>query len=131
MKIVVASFLLVALLTGCEGGDQGPMEDAEAVVDAMEENGIECEDVETTTEFGPESDADVSERAFCLVGEDTVVVSMFENAEERDSWVEAGELSGKVAVGDYWVAGSDSQELVEEIADELDATIPQGSDQEG
>ena len=62
---------MVALLAGCDGGDRGPFENAEAVIEAMKENGIECEDIETTSEFGSESDAIVSERAFCFVDEDT------------------------------------------------------------
>ena len=123
MKIMLALLAVTVLASGCDGGD-GTYEDAEAVVEAMEDAGIECEDLETTTEFGPESDADVVERGFCVVGSDRVVISMFDDAAERDEWVVDGELEGKVAVGDHWVVGSDSQELVEEIASELDATIP-------
>lgn len=129
MKIALSLVALLVAFGACSDEPES-YEDVEAVVEAMEEEGIECEDLETTTEFGPEADSLVAERGFCVVDDDRVVVSMFENAADRDDWVAVGKLLGEVAVGENWVVGSDSQELTEEIASELDATIPQGpSDQ--
>lgn len=124
MKIALCLIAVVVALGGCDG-DPDSYEDVEAVVEAMEDEGIECDDLETTTEFGTEADSLVTERGVCVVGEDRVVISMFETAADRDDWVAVGKLFGRVAVGENWVVGSDSQEVVDEIADELDATVPE------
>lgn len=130
MKIALLVAGMVALLGACDAGAES-YKDAEAVVEAMEDEGIECDDLETTTEFTNESDSLVTERGFCMVDDERVVVSMFENAADRDDWVAVGKFFGEVAVGENWVVGSDSRDLVEKIADELDATIPtEGSDEE-
>ncbi len=131
MKIAVLVTAVIALLGACDASAES-YEDVEAVVEAMEDEGIECEDLQTTTEFGNESDSLVTERGLCMVDDERVVVSMFENAADRDDWVAVGKLFGEVAVGENWVVGSDSPEVVERIANELDATIPtEGSDEEG
>ncbi len=130
MKIAICLVALAVASAGCTD-DPESYEDVEAVVEAMEDEGIECEDLETTTEFGTEADSLVTERGLCLVGDNRVVISMFENAADRDDWVAVGKSFGTVAVGPNWVVGSDSQEVVEEIADELDATIPEAENEEG
>lgn len=120
----MAAVLALVATMGVACQDEGPPDEVEAVVAAMEDEGIECTDLETTTEFGPESDADVVERGFCVVGSDRVVISIFDDETERDEWVGQGDLAGKVAVGPTWVVGSDSQSLVEDVAGALDGTIP-------
>lgn len=127
MRKAACLIVLVMVFGACSSSAE-TYEDVEAVVEAMEDEGIQCDDLETTDEFGNESDALVTERGICLVGKDRVVVSMFENDEDREDWVAVGKLLGKVAVGENWVVGSDSQEIVEEVADKLGATLPADND---
>lgn len=122
MKLAALLFAAILLFGGCDP-DEGSLGKVEDVVAAMEDEGIDCEGLDTTTEFGNELDARVTERGICLADGDRVVISVFDDAADRDRWVEDGELRGKVAVGGNWVAGSDSDQLVEEIAAALDATI--------
>ena len=91
----------------------------------MEDEGIECEDLETTDEFGNEEDSLVTERGLCRVDGSTVVISMFENSEDRDDWVAVGKLFGEVAVGENWVVSSESDDVIEDVVDSMGATIPQ------
>lgn len=129
MKIALG-LIVLALVFGACSDDAESYDDVEAVVEAMEDEGIECENLETTTEFGSEADSLVTERGLCLVGDERVVISMFDDAADRDDWVAVGKSFGTIAVGPNWVAGSDSQEIVEEIATELEATIPTENESE-
>lgn len=117
------------MLVAC---DEEPerFEDARAVAEAMEDEGIECEDLETTTEFTNEEDSLVTERGLCEVDGSAVVISMFETTEDRDDWVAVGKLFDHVAVGDNWVVSAESEEVIEDVVDSLDASIPQETDQE-
>lgn len=124
MKTWVLAASLVLILGGCQGSAEN-YADAQAVADAMEDEGIECEDLETTTDFSNEEDSLVTERGLCRVDGSTVVISMFENSDDRDDWVAVGKLFGEVAVGGNWVVSAESEDVIEDIVDELDATIPQ------
>ena len=114
----------VLVFAACESGPES-YEDAQAVADAMEDEGIECENLETTTEFSDREKSLVSERGLCQVDGDAVIISMFENREKRDDWVAVGQLFGQVAVGENWVISAESDEVIEDVVDSLGATIPQ------
>ena len=119
-------FAVCALLIfgACEGGPE-TFDNAQAVADAMEDEGIECEDLETTSEFSNEEDSLVTERGLCRVDGSPVVISMFENSDDRDDWVAVGRLFGEVAVGENWVVSAESEDVISDVVDSLDATIPQ------
>jgi hypothetical protein len=119
--IVIVCF---GLFVACDASPES-YEDAQAVADAMEDEGIECEDLETTTEFSNEEVSLVSERGLCRVDGEAVVISMFENAAAKNDWVAVGKLFGEVAVGDNWVVSTESDEVIQEVVDSLGATIPQ------
>lgn len=124
MKTWILGMCLVLLLGGCQGGPER-YDDAQAVAEAMEDEGIECEDLETTTEFSNEEDSLVSERGLCQVDGTTVVISMFESSEDREDWVAVGKLFGEVAVGENWAVSAESEDVIEDVVDSLDATIPE------
>lgn len=124
MKRLLLGLCLVLLLGACDS-DPESFDDAQAVVDAMEDEGIECEDLETTAEFSNEEDSLVTERGLCRVESETVVISMFESPEDRDDWVAVGRLFGEVAVGENWAVSAESDEVIQEVVDSMDATIPE------
>jgi hypothetical protein len=124
MKIWTLGLCALLTLAACQGSPES-FEDARAVAAAMEDEGIECEDLETTTEFSNEEDSLVTERGLCQVDGSPVVISMFENAAARNDWVAVGKLFGEVAVGDNWVVSAESQDVIQDVADSLDATIPE------
>lgn len=124
MKTWALGLCIVVIFGACQGGPES-YGDAQAVADAMEDEGIECEDLETTTEFSKEEESLVSERGLCQVDGETVVISMFENTEKRDDWVAVGKLFGEVAVGENWAVSAESGDVIEEVVDSLDATVPQ------
>jgi hypothetical protein len=127
MRVLSILLLVCALLVACES-EGAPGEDdtsgPEAVVAAMSEEGIECEGLSTTDRFANAEDATVIERGLCRVDDATVVISTFEDAARRDEWVRLNDLAGKVAVAENWVVGSDSQNMVQDIATALDASVP-------
>ena len=124
MKTWALALCLMLVSAACEGGPES-FENASAVVDEMEDEGIECEDLETTTEFSNEEDSLVTERGVCRVDGSPVVISMFENTEDRDDWVAVGKLFEGVAVGDNWAVSAESKDLIEDVVDSLDATVPE------
>jgi len=124
MRMWVLGFCLVLTLGACDSGPE-TFDNAQAVADAMEDEGIECEDLETTTEFSSEEDSLVTERGLCRVDDSTVVISMFESAEDRDDWVAVGKLFGGVAVGANWVVSAESEDVIQDVVDSLDGTIPE------
>lgn len=121
MRILLALAVAALALAACDGG--GSPEDVQGVVDALEEEGIACEDLETTSEFGSESDAEVKERGLCAVDGESVAVSIFDDAGARRRWVEAAAEFSPVASSGKWAVSSDSPDLLEEIADALGGTI--------
>ncbi len=123
MKNLVLGLCLLLSLGACQSGSED-YADAQAVADAMEDAGIQCENLETTTEFSNEEDSLVTERGLCQVDGSTVVISLFENSEDRDNWVAVGKLFDDVAVGENWAVSAESEDVIEDIVDELDATIP-------
>ena len=125
MKMICVVLCLGLTLSACDGGGAEEFENAQAVADAMEDEGIECEDLETTTEFANEEDSLVKERGACRVDGSTVVISMFEDSEKRDDWVAVGKLFGQVAVGENWVVSTESEDLIDDVVESLDATIPE------
>jgi hypothetical protein len=125
MKKIVVVLCVCLVLVACDGGGADDFENAQAVADAMEDEGIKCEDLETTTEFANEEDSLVEERGLCRVNGNTVVISMFENSEKRDDWVAVGKLFGQVAVGENWVVSAESEDVIEDVVDSLGATIPE------
>ncbi len=125
MKIWLLVVVAAALLVGCDDGTQS-FDGAQAVVDAMAEEDIACEGLETTTEFSSEAEYEslVTERGLCAVDGEPVVITMFANAEDRDDWVAVGRLLSSVAIGPNWVVSSRSEETIEEVASALDAARP-------
>ncbi len=124
MKIWLLAVCAPVMLFACDGGTDR-FEDSQAVVAAMAEEGIECEGLETTTEFSEaEHESLVAERGLCAVDGEPVVITMFANAEDRDDWVAVGRLLGSVAIGPNWVVSSRSEPTTAEIANALDATRP-------
>jgi hypothetical protein len=123
MKIWVLGLCVMLTLGACDSGPES-FEDAQAVADAMEDEGIECEDLETTTEFSNDQDSLVTERGLCQVDGSPVVISMFENAAARNDWVAVGKLFDEVAVGENWVVSADSEDVVQDVRDSLNATTP-------
>ena len=124
MKTWVLGLSLLLIFGACQGGPEN-FENAQAVADAMEDEGIECEGLETTTEFSDNEDSLVTERGLCRVDDSTVIISMFENSADRDDWVAVGKLFDEVAVGDNWAVSAESEDVIEDVVDSLDATIPQ------
>lgn len=124
MKIWLLAVVAAVLLVGCDDGTES-FEGAQAVVDAMAEEDIACEGLETTTEFSQaEYESLVTERGLCAVDGEPVVITMFANAEDRDDWVAVGRLLGSVAIGPNWVVSSRSDEVVDAVAKALGATRP-------
>ena len=128
MRILLALVAAAFALAACDGG--GSPEDVQGVVDALEEEGIACEDLETTSEFGSEGDAEVKERGLCAVEGESVVVSIFDDPGARRRWVAAAAEFSPVVSADKWAIGSDSPDLLSEIADALDGTISAPEDNE-
>lgn len=124
MKTWALGLSVVLIFGACQGGPES-FENAQAVAHAMEDEGIECEGLETTTEFSGEEDSLVTERGLCRVDGSPVVISMFETTEDREDWVAVGKFFGEVAVGDNWVVSAESEDVIEDVVDSLDATIPQ------
>lgn len=124
MNIWLIALSAALVFTACQGGPD-TYEDAQAVADAMEDEGIECEDLEITTEFSDEDDSLVAERGLCRVDGSTVMISMFENADDRDDWVAVGKSFGDVAVGENWVVSAEAGDVIDDVVDSLDATIPE------
>lgn len=124
MKIWALGLSMVLLFGACQSEPES-FEDAQAIAEAMEDEGIECEGLETTTEFSDEGDSLVTERGLCRVDDSTVIISMFANSDDRDDWVAVGKLFGEVAVGENWVVSAESEDVIEDVVDSLDATIPQ------
>ena len=122
MRILVAAVVAVALLGACDPGD-GSFEDVESVVDALADEGIRCDDLETTDQFGSESDAGVIERGYCSVGGEQVAISMFEDANGRREWVGSATITDAMVVADNWVVNSGSSDVLDQIADALDGSI--------
>ncbi|HJR45359.1 MAG TPA: hypothetical protein VJ927_07115 [Actinomycetota bacterium] len=121
---VGAVVALLLVLAACNG-DDGSFGDVEGVVDALADEGVECENLDTTDEFASETDADVSERGLCVVDGKPVVISLFDDAAARREWVDAagGLGSGPVAAGENWVISADSPDLIQRAAAALDGTI--------
>ena len=124
MKTWMLALCAALVFSGCQSGAE-TYADAQAVADAMEDEGIECENLDTTTEFSGEEDSLVTERGLCQVDGEAVVISMFENAEDREDWVAVGKFFGDVAVGENWVVSAESEDVIEDVVDELGATVPQ------
>ena len=126
MRILLALVVAAFALAACDGG--GSPEDVRGVVDALEEAGIACSDLETTSEFGSESDAEVKERGLCAVEGERVAVSVFDDAAARRRWVDAAAEFSPVASAGKWAVSSDSPDLLEEIAAALGGTISAAED---
>lgn len=129
-RILLACFLLVFGVACSE--DAASYESASALVAALEEEDIRCENLEIDDEVSgdapPEAgniDSLLAERGVCEVDGDALVVSMFDNASDKDNWVAVGQLVGPVAVGENWAVSSDAAALVARVADALGAEVPE------
>ena len=122
MRLFVAVLAASLALGACDDGG-GSFEDVQGVVDAMEDEGIECEDLDTTDEFGSESDALVKERGLCIVEGEPVAVSLFEDAGDRKDWVAVADAFSDVAASENWAVSTDARDLLEEIGAALGGTI--------
>ncbi len=119
--------LLLLPFVACDSASE-TYPSADAVAAAMQDEDINCEGLETTTEFSDataEHESLVKERGVCTVDGETTVITLFENAEDRDDWVAVGRLLGSVAIGPNWVVSSRSEQVVDEIAQALDASRPE------
>ena len=124
MRIWILALALLLISSACQAGPES-FPSAAAVANAMEDEGIECRNLKTTTEVADKKDSLVAERGDCLVDDSAVVISMFETTEDRDDWIAVGKLLSKVAVGENWVVRAESEDVVEDVADSLNATIPE------
>ena len=129
MRIFVALAIVAVCFAACDSGD-GSFQDVQAVVDALEDEGIECVDLETTDQFGSEADAGVTERGYCSIEEEQVAISLFEDAAGRREWVSAATITNAFVAADNWVVNTASEELLDDIADALDGSIVQPKDDE-
>lgn len=129
MRISVAVAIVVVCFAACDSGD-GSFQEVQAVVDALEDEGIECVDLETTDEFGSEADAGVTERGYCSIEEEPVAISLFEDAAGRREWVSSATITSAFVAADNWVVNTASEELLDDIADALDGSIVQPENEE-
>lgn len=131
MKKSLAAVALVMTLASCDPRPQ-TYESPQQVVRAMANADLSCEDLEITTASStPDTGHDslIKERGVCSVDGVEVVVITFGSAENRDNWVAVGGLIEAVVAGPNWVAISDSDQLLDEIARALNASTAE--DREG
>lgn len=124
MKKSLAAVALTMTLVSCDPRPD-PYERPQEVVRAMANADLSCEGLQVTTaSTAPDTAHDplIKERGVCSVDGEEVVVITFATAQDRDNWVAVGGLIEAVVVGPNWVATSDSDQLLDEVARALNAS---------
>ncbi len=124
MKKSFAAVALTMTLVSCDPQPE-PYERPQHVVRAMANADLSCEDLKVTTaSTGPDTGHDplIKERGVCSVDGEEVVVITFGTAQDRDNWVAVGGLIENVVAGPNWVATSESDQLLDEMARALNAS---------
>ena len=123
MKGSLLAVALTIALVSCQSQGQS-YDDPRQVVAAMADANVDCEELVRATPSslpGDRYDALVEERGSCRVGAHRVVITTFENAEDRGDWVAVGKLLGPLVAGPNWAVTSRSEAIVNDIAEALDA----------
>lgn len=124
MKKSLVTVALMMTLVSCDPQPE-PYERPQEVVRAMAKADLPCEGLQVTTASGaPDTGHDplIKERGVCSVDGEEVVVITFGSAQDRDNWVAVGGQIDAVVVGPNWVATSDSDQLLDEIARALNTS---------
>lgn len=112
---LVAGLGLTFVLGACSAEAQS-FERSSALVDAMEKAGVECSGLE-------KADAGelLSDHGFCTIDGEAVDIYIFENAEDRDRWLNFGQGLGEVVTGPNWTV--DAGEHADAVAEALTGEI--------
>lgn len=92
------TFTLICALffAACSTGPDG-YSDVDAVVSALREGGIECDEVETA-----QPAEIVGEQATCRTEGGEYAIFVFTSEEKRDRWLTVGAGLGEIVVGPNW-----------------------------
>ena len=115
---------LLASLAAC-GQEARAYDGPQDVVDALADSEIVCEglEVEKGTAIGETGhDPLIEQRGVCAVDDAEVTISTFANEGDREDWLAVGRLLGPTAYGPNWAISGASDEVVDEIAEVLNAS---------